>query len=112
MFCACNALGGTFFGPAGCIAAVGKAGLVSPEKRKKEWEWPKTNFTEVCVTVIHGLSLLGTLNRFESDRLNYRRRCHGMVKRYHHKAARVLLDGFHIPFENKIFREAFQYVER
>jgi len=110
-FALCNALGVTFLaGP--MYSAVGKARLVSQEQRKKEWELAVTNLQKVCVTAdTNGLSIaLEPLNRFESDMVNTAEDVMRMVNDINHKAARVLLDGFHMTIEEQNIREAFNTV--
>jgi D-psicose/D-tagatose/L-ribulose 3-epimerase len=107
----CNALEVTFLaGP--MYSAVGKARMVPQEQRKKEWELAVTNLQKVCAMAdANGLSIaLEPLNRFESDMVNTAEDVMRMVNDINHKAAGVLLDGFHMTIEEQNIREAFNTV--
>jgi D-psicose/D-tagatose/L-ribulose 3-epimerase len=107
----CNALEVTFLaGP--MYSAVGKARMVPQEQRKKEWELAVSNLQKVCAMAdANGLSIaLEPLNRFESDMVNTAEDVMRMVNDINHKAAGVLLDGFHMTIEEQNIREAFNTV--
>ncbi len=96
----CNALGVRFFaGP--MYSAVGKARLVSPEQKKKEWERAVTNLQKVCELADEkGLKIaLEPLNRFESDLVNTTEDVMRLINDINHPAAKILLDGFHMNIE-------------
>lgn len=107
----CNALGVTFLaGP--MYSAVGKARMVPPEQRKQEWDLAVKNLQKVCdMAQSAGLSIaLEPLNRFESDMVNTAEDVMRLVKDINHKAARVLLDGFHMTIEEQNIRQAINTV--
>jgi len=82
-------------------SAVGKARLVSPEQKKKEWELAVKNLQKVCeMADEHGLKIaLEPLNRFESDLVNTAQDVVKLIRDINHPAAKILLDGFHMNIE-------------
>jgi D-psicose/D-tagatose/L-ribulose 3-epimerase len=86
--------------------------MVPQEQRKKEWELAVSNLQKVCAMAdANGLSIaLEPLNRFESDMVNTAEDVMRMVNDINHKAAGVLLDGFHMTIEEQNIREAFNTV--
>lgn len=98
----CTAWGATFFaGP--MYSAVGKARMVPPEQRKKEWSLAVQNLRKVCdMAADQGLQIaLEPLNRFESDLVNTADDVCRLVADIAHPAARVMLDGFHMNIEER-----------
>lgn len=96
----CNAWGAKFFaGP--MYSSVGKARMVPPEQRKKEWERAVTNVYEVCkMAQGRGLEIaLEPLNRFESDMINTVSDALKLLSDINHPAAKIMLDGFHMTIE-------------
>ncbi|MFT4567918.1 MAG: D-psicose/D-tagatose/L-ribulose 3-epimerase [Saprospiraceae bacterium] len=93
-------------------SAVGKARMISEEKRKLEWELAVTNLYEICeMAKGFGQSIaLEPLNRFESDLVNTAVDMMHLVNDINHNSARVLLDGFHMTIEEKNIREAINTV--
>jgi len=88
-----------FAGP--MYSAVGKARMVSPEQRKKEWQLAVQNLRIVCeMAADRGLEIaLEPLNRFESDLINTAEDVLRLVKEINHPAAKIILDGFHMNIE-------------
>lgn len=82
-------------------SAVGKARLVSPEQKKKEWDLAVLNLQKVCkMATERGLEIaLEPLNRFESDLINTTQDVVNLIKDINHPAAKILLDGFHMNIE-------------
>ncbi len=98
----CNAWGSTFLaGP--MYSAVGKARMVPPEQRKREWDRAVTNLYRVCrLAQERDLSIaLEPLNRFESDMINTADDVLRLVNDINHPAAKVMLDGFHMAIEER-----------
>ena len=93
-------------------SAVGKARMVSTEQRKIEWERAVTNLQLVCkMGNQHGISIaLEPLNRFESDLVNTAKDVKRLIIDINHKAAKVLLDGFHMTIEEKNIRSAINLI--
>lgn len=103
----CNELDAKFLaGP--MYSAVGKARMIPPEQRKKEWELAVSNLHKVCqMADEHQLSIaLEPLNRFESDLVNTVEDVVRMVKDIDHPAARVMIDSFHMTIEERNLEEA------
>lgn len=98
----CNQWGAHFFaGP--MYSAVGKARMLSPEDREKEWDLAVKNLRTVCeMAEAKGLLIaLEPLNRFESDLVNTAKDVCRMVDDISHPAARIMLDLFHSNIEEK-----------
>lgn len=89
-------------------SAVGKARMVTPEQRKKEWELAVTNLRKVCDAASRrGLKIaLEPLNRFESDLVNTADDVVRMVNDINHPAANIMLDGFHMNIEERDIENA------
>ncbi len=107
----CEAVGAKFVaGP--MYSAVGKARLVSPEQRKKEWDLAVTNLRKVCESAEkRGLSIaLEALNRFETDLINTSEDLMRLINDINHPAARVLIDSFHMTIEEKNLADAVKQV--
>jgi D-psicose/D-tagatose/L-ribulose 3-epimerase len=88
-----------FAGP--MYSAVGKARMLSPEKRNAEWELAVRNLKKVSAMAHErGLQIaLEPLNRFESDLVNTAKDVLRLVNDIDHPAARIMLDGFHMNIE-------------
>lgn len=102
-------LGATIFaGP--MYSAVGKARLVSPEQKKKEWGRAAENLHKVGqMAAQRGLELgIEPLNRFESDLINTAEDVMALIKDINHPAAKVMLDGFHMNIEERNIEEAIK----
>ena len=97
---------GFFGGP--MYSAVGKARMVSPEQRKKEWELAVMNLRKVCdMASSRGLQIaLEPLNRFESDMINTVEDVKRLIKDINHPAAKIMVDGFHMNIDEKNIEEA------
>jgi D-psicose/D-tagatose/L-ribulose 3-epimerase len=97
-----------FVGP--MYSAVGKARMVPPEQRKREWELAVKNLKKVCdMAASHGLQIaLEPLNRFESDLVNTAKDVVKLINDINHSAAKVLLDGFHMNIEEPDIQEAIK----
>lgn len=107
----CNAWNADFLvGP--MYAAVGKARMLSPENRKKEWELAVKNLRKVCEMAGEtGLSIaIEPLNRFETDLVNTAADVMRLVKDINHPSAKVILDSFHMTIEERNLKEAFENV--
>lgn len=97
-----------FAGP--MYSAVGKARLVSPEQKKKEWDRAATNLYKVGeMAAQRGLQLgIEPLNRFESDLINTAEDVVALIKDINHPSAKILLDGFHMNIEERNIEEAIK----
>ena len=97
---------GFFAGP--MYAAVGKARLLAPDQRKKEWELAVKNLRIVCeMAAIRNVKIaLEPLNRFESDLVNTTDDVLRMIKDINHPAAGIMLDGFHMNIEERDMQRA------
>jgi D-psicose/D-tagatose/L-ribulose 3-epimerase len=97
---------GFFAGP--MYSAVGKARMVSPDQRKKEWELAVNNLRKVSeMASERGLDIaIEPLNRFESDLVNTAEDAARMVKDINHPAAKIILDGFHMNIEEPDIEQA------
>lgn len=91
-------------------SAVGKARLVPPDQKKKEWELAVTNLRKVAEKAADkGLELaIEPLNRFESDLINTTADAARLVKDINHPAAKIMVDGFHMSIEEKNLEEAIR----
>ena len=91
-------------------SAVGKARLVPPDQKKKEWELAVTNLRTVAERAADkGLELaIEPLNRFESDLINTTEDAARLVKDINHPAAKIMVDGFHMSIEEKNLEEAIK----
>lgn len=97
---------GFFGGP--MYSAVGKARMLSPEKRKAEWDMAVKNLRTVCdMAAARGLQIaLEPLNRFESDLINTAEDVLHLVNDINHPAAQIMLDGFHMNIEERDIEKA------
>jgi D-psicose/D-tagatose/L-ribulose 3-epimerase len=98
----CNTWDAKFFaGP--MYSAVGKARMVSPEQRKKEWDRAVANIHKVSkLAQERDLEIaLEPLNRFESDMINTAEDVLRLVNDVNHPAAKIMLDGFHMAIEER-----------
>ena len=103
----CNEWGTTFLaGP--MYSAVGKARMVPPEQRKKEWELAVKNLRIVCgMAGERNLEIaLEPLNRFESDLVNTAGDVIRLINDISHPAAKIMLDGFHMNIEEQDIEKA------
>ena len=91
-------------------SAVGKARLVSPERKRAEWDRAVTNLRKVCdMAGSRGLEIaLEPLNRFESDLVNTAEDVMRLIADINHPAAKVLLDGFHMNIEEPNIERAIR----
>ena len=91
-------------------SAVGKARLVSPDQKKKEWERAVTNLRKVAEKAADkGLELaIEPLNRFESDLVNNTGDALRLVNDINHPAAKIMVDGFHMSIEEKNIEDAIR----
>ncbi|MEO6328846.1 MAG: sugar phosphate isomerase/epimerase family protein [Ginsengibacter sp.] len=97
---------GFFGGP--MYSSVGKARMLSPEKRKVEWDRAVKNLRIVCdMAAKRGLQIaLEPLNRFESDLINTVDDVLRLVNDISHPAAKIMLDGFHMSIEERDIEKA------
>lgn len=97
-----------FAGP--MYSSVGKARLVSPEQKKREWDRAATNLHKVGeMAAERGLQLgIEPLNRFESDLINTAEDVVALIKDINHPAAKIMLDGFHMNIEERNVEEAIK----
>lgn len=93
-------------------SAVGKARMVPPEQRKREWDLAVKNLRIVCeMAEKRGLKIaLEPLNRFESDLVNTAEDVLRMVNDIDHPAACIILDGFHMNIEERDIEQAIRSV--
>lgn len=105
----CVAVGTGFFGGP-MYSAVGKARMVPPEQRQREWDLAVTNLRKVSEqAAARGLQIaLEPLNRFESDLVNTAEDVLRMVKDINHPAAKIMLDGFHMSIEERNIEQAIR----
>lgn len=91
-------------------SAVGKARMVSPDQKKKEWELAVKNLRKVSQKAAdQGLKLaIEPLNRFESDLINTTAQARQLVKDINHPAAKIMVDGFHMSIEEKSLEDAIR----
>lgn len=91
-------------------SAVGKARLVPPDQKKKEWELAVKNLRKVAERAADkGLELaIEPLNRFESDLINTTEDAARLIKDINHPAAKIMVDGFHMSIEEKNLEEALK----
>lgn len=91
-------------------AAVGKARMLPPEKRKAEWDLAVKNLRKVCeMAAAKNLYIaLEPLNRFESDLVNTAADVVRLISDIGHPAARIMLDGFHMNIEEPDIEAAFR----
>lgn len=91
-------------------SAVGKARLVPPDQKKKEWELAVTNLRKVAEKAADkGLQLaIEPLNRFESDLINTTADAARLVRDIDHPAAKIMVDGFHMSIEERNLEEALK----
>lgn len=84
-------------------SAVGKARMVPPEQRRREWELAVINLRIACDLAAERGKLIGIepLNRFESDLVNTSSDAVRMINDIGHPAARIVLDGFHMNIEER-----------
>lgn len=103
----CEEVGCGFFGGP-MYSAVGKARMVSPEQRKKEWDLAVSNLRKVCaMAASRGLWIaLEPLNRFESDMINNVEDVKRLIKDINHPAAKIMIDGFHMNIDEKNIEQA------
>jgi D-psicose/D-tagatose/L-ribulose 3-epimerase len=103
----CVALDTPFFGGP-MYSAVGKARMVSPEQRRREWDLAVKNLRTVCnMASERGLQIaLEPLNRFESDLINTAEDVLQLVNYINHPAAQIMLDGFHMSIEERDIEKA------
>lgn len=95
-----------FAGP--MYSAVGKARMLSYDKRKAEWDLAVKNLRVVCdMASRHGVQIaLEPLNRFESDLVNNVDDVIRLIDDIDHPAAKIMLDGFHMNIEEKDAEQA------
>ena len=103
----CEELGVSFFGGP-MYSAVGKARMIPPDQRKKEWQLAVNNLRMVCDrAATYGVQIaLEPLNRFESDLVNTAEDVVRLVNDINHPAAQIMLDGFHMNIEERSIEQA------
>ena len=91
-------------------SAVGKARLLPPAERQKEWNMAVENLRKVAEAAeANGLKLaIEALNRFETDLVNTTEDLVKLIRDIDHPAARVLLDSFHMTIEERSLIEAIR----
>ncbi len=105
----CNAWEAGFVaGP--MYSAVGKARMVPPEQRQREWNLAVANLHTACETAAeHELSLaIEPLNRFETDLVNTVEDVARLVREIDHPSARIMVDSFHMTIEERNLESALQ----
>ena len=91
-------------------SAVGRANMVEPEQKKKEWDLVRSGLKEVCsYAEDKGILLsLEPLNRFETDFINI---CEDAIKMIDEVGSDILglhLDTFHMHIEEKSSADAIR----
>lgn len=107
----CAELGVGFLGGP-MYSAVGKARMLSADKRKEEWDLAVANLHKVC-EMAGAMNLdiaLEPLNRFESDLVNNVDDVMRLVKDINHPSAQVMLDSFHMSIEERDVEKAITAV--
>lgn len=91
-------------------SAVGKARIVPPDQKKREWELAVTNLRKVAKRAEDkGLELaIEPLNRFESDLINTTAEAKQLIEDINHPAAKIMVDGFHMSIEEQNLEEAIK----
>lgn len=91
-------------------SAVGKARMVSPDQKKREWELAVKNIRKVCKKASdNGLELaIEPLNRFESDLINTTAQAKQLIEDINHPAAKIMVDGFHMSIEERSLENAIR----
>ena len=84
-------------------SAVGKARMVPPDQRRREWELAVNNLRIACDMAAERGKFIAIepLNRFESDLVNTSSDAVRMIDDIGHPAARIVLDGFHMNIEER-----------
>ncbi|MFW6137846.1 MAG: sugar phosphate isomerase/epimerase family protein [Spirochaetota bacterium] len=99
---ACEILGaGILAGP--LYSSVGRAGMETPENKKKQWETVVENLREVCKYAENkGITLgIEPLNRFETDFINICTDARRLIEDVNSSALKIHLDTFHMNIEEK-----------
>jgi D-psicose/D-tagatose/L-ribulose 3-epimerase len=104
---ACAELEISFFGGP-MYSAVGKARMLPPDQRKKEWELAVTNLRLASeMAAERNLKIaLEPLNRFESDLINTVDDVLQLISDIDNPAAGVMLDSFHMGIEERNAEQA------
>lgn len=91
-------------------SAVGRAEMVAPGQRKKDWELVKTGLKEVCgYAEDKGIYLaLEPLNRFETDFMNICSDAVRMIDEVGSSMLKIHLDTFHMSIEEKSSADAIR----
>ncbi len=91
-------------------SAVGRANMVEPAQRKKEWETVKSGLKEVCsYAEDKGIYLaLEPLNRFETDFINICSDAMKMIDEIGSDILKIHLDTFHMHIEEKSSADAIR----
>lgn len=91
-------------------SAVGRAEMVAPDQRKKDWELVKTSLKELCVYAEDkGIYLaLEPLNRFETDFINICSDVIKMIDQVGSPMLKIHLDTFHMAIEEKSSADAIR----
>ena len=91
-------------------SAVGRAEMVEPAQRKKDWELVKTGLKEVCgYAEDKGIYLaLEPLNRFETDFMNICSDAVRMIDEVGNSMLKIHLDTFHMGIEEKSSADAIR----
>ncbi|MBX2815115.1 MAG: sugar phosphate isomerase/epimerase [Saprospiraceae bacterium] len=94
-------------------SAVGKARLLPPEARQKEWDLATVNLRKICLMAEdHGLKIaIEPINRFETDLINTSVQVMQLIDQIDHPAAGVALDSFHMTLEEATLSKAIEVVE-
>lgn len=89
-------------------SAVGKARLVPPDQKKREWERAVTNLRKAAKMAANaGVRLaMEVLNRFETDLVNTAEQAARMIRDVGDKTLGIQLDTFHMNIEEKSAAEA------
>ncbi len=91
-------------------SAVGKARLVPPAQRQREWQLAVENLRKVCeeAKTLDLKIALEPLNRFESDLVNTTSDVVRLIHDIDHPSAHILLDSFHMTIEERNLADAIR----
>lgn len=91
-------------------SAVGRAEMVEPLQRKKDWDLVKSGLKEVChYAEDKGIYLaLEPLNRFETDFMNITSDAIKMIDEVNSPMLKIHLDTFHMSIEEKSSADAIR----
>ena len=97
-----------FAGPV--YSSVGKTRLVSPEQKKREWEWCVNNLREISgIASDCGVTIgVEPLNRFENDMINLVEQAVELIRDVGSPTYKIHIDTFHGNIEEKSLPETIR----